>query len=51
MNYFVIEEKLANDILNYLGRQSWIEVNPFIQQLQRLKKIEMKKEDTKEDKK
>jgi hypothetical protein len=42
---FLIDEKLANGILQYLGKQPYIEVFPFVQGLQMLETLEDKKEE------
>ena len=41
---FLIEEKLANEILNYMIKHPWIEVNNMVAGLQMLKRPETKNE-------
>lgn len=36
MKTFVIEEQLANNILNYLARRPWVEVNELVSGLMNL---------------
>lgn len=40
MVQFVIEEKIADQILNYLAKQPYIEVADLIDELRKLKKKE-----------
>ena len=36
MKEYIINEELANAVLNYLAKQPWGEVNPLIQELNRM---------------